>query len=261
MNEERDVAAQFFQVTGLRSHIPERSIVIGRYSVLPFFRELELDLQRFGSRLLNPYREHNWIAGFIDYYEALKDYTPRSWTESEYPYCGYDGPVVVKGRTNSRKRRWGGKGGMFAANRKEAIELIGDLSQDPLIGPQGLVVREYVPLVTYEHDPISGLPITNEHRFFFHKTTLLCHGYYWVTASDETQKQAHVTQETLDLAHKLAAIAAENVTGFVLDLAEKQSGGWMLVEMNDLQMSGLSACKAEDFYGNLKKALEVDGHA
>lgn len=258
-NAEREIAAQSFNVVGLRSHCPQLSVVIGRYSCLPYYRELEGDLQKMGSRLVNSYREHQWIANFVDYYEALQEFTPRSWTEREFPDSGYDGPVIIKGRTNSRKRRW--KHGMFAENRQEAVALANDLANDPLLGPQGLIYREYVPLVTFEHDQISGLPITNEHRFFFYKETLLTHGYYWVTASDEAQKQASCPPETVAFACKLAKIAAEHTTFFVLDVAEKAAGGWMLVEVNDGQQSGLSDNKAEVLYPALRAALERDGHA
>jgi ATP-grasp domain-containing protein len=257
-NAEREIAAQSFQVVGLRSHVPELSLVIGRYSVLPYFRELELDLQKAGSRLLNNWWSHNWIANFVDYYEALREFTPRSWVEREFATSGYDGPVIIKGRTNSRKRKW--RHGMWAANRAEAVELANELANDPLLGPQGLIYREYVPLVTFEHDPISGLPITNEWRCFFYKTTLLGHGYYWVTASDEARAKASCPNEAVQFACKLATIAAEHTNFFVLDIAEKQSGGWMLVEVNDGQQSGLSEVRADVLYPALKAALSREGH-
>jgi hypothetical protein len=42
------------------------SLVIGRYSVLPYYNELERDLGIIGSRLANSFDEHRWITSYHD---------------------------------------------------------------------------------------------------------------------------------------------------------------------------------------------------
>jgi hypothetical protein len=42
----------------------------------------------------------------------------------------------------------------------------------------------------------------------------------------------------------------------VLDVAEKENGEFVLIEINDGQMSGLSCCNPEELYLNLKKQLD-----
>lgn len=252
VNAEREAARKHFEVVPLRSDVPADALVIARYSALPYYRELEQDLAKVGSRLVNSFREHCWIADF-EYYEDLREFTPRSWLEHEFYASGYDGPLVIKGRTNSRKHQWNKK--MFAPNRRAAIDVASELANDPLIGPQGLVYREYIPLVTFETCSISGLPFTNEWRLFYYEGALLAAGYYWSTASDESKAMATLPPAALIFARQVAEIAAQRAKGFVLDIAEKQSGGWMLVEVNDLQMAGLSEVNADELYRNLAAAM------
>ena len=95
-------------------------LVIGRYSVLPFYDELDRDLRLVDSRLVNSLDEHRWIVSF-DYYRELKDYTPESWLEEDFPSCAHSGPFVVKGRMSSKKRQWNTH--MFAPSKREALEV------------------------------------------------------------------------------------------------------------------------------------------
>jgi len=226
--------------------------VIGRYSVLPFYRELEADLATKNSRLINSYREHRWIADF-DWYEPLREFTPRSWFERDFYKCDINGPFVLKGLTNSRKQQWSTH--MFAKDRAAAMEVAGRLANDSLIGSQGIVYRENVPLKLIERDPIYHLPFVNEWRFFFYKATLLCFGYYWTNC--QWPERFKITPEAIELAHKCAEICASFVNFFVLDLAQTAEGNWILIEVNDGGMSGLSNNNSSELYSNLGGALSA----
>ena len=62
-NEEEEAAAEkYFPCTNSRMDFLMDQLVIGRYSVLPFYRELELDLARVGARLINSHKQHRYIA-------------------------------------------------------------------------------------------------------------------------------------------------------------------------------------------------------
>lgn len=252
--EERAVAAKHFTLTPLRTVVPRGSLVIPRYSALPMRSELASDIENLGSTLANDRLGHSWIANF-DWYDDLKLFTPRSWTEREFPTCGHPGPFVLKGRTNSRKLAWSKR--MFAKDRAAAVAIAGELAQDPEILEQGIIYREFVPLVTFETD-FTGMPVTNEHRFFFWRTTLVAHGYYWSTATDEAKAKAKIDDNGLRLAKTAARIAAEHATFFVIDVAEKASGGWMVVEVNSGEMAGLSEIDVETFYASLREAVDRD---
>lgn len=248
--EEFDVARKHFDVVEFRSKVPSNCLVVARYSALPFYRELEIDLQNVGSRLINSHREHNWIASF-DWYYYLKDYTPETWFEYEFQHCKIDGPFVIKGACNSRKHQWNTH--MFAQDRGELTNVASLLANDPLIGPQGLIYRKYIPLKEIERCPIYGQPFVNEWRFFFYKENLLTYDYYWTNCN--APEKFSITQDAIDLAKEIAAICSDHTNFFVLDLAEKADGGWILIEVNDGQMSGLSNNCPKKLYSGLSEAL------
>lgn len=246
------VAQEHFDVYRYRSHVPPGTTVIGRFSVLPFYKDLVEDLAFNGSKLINSYAEHSWIANF-DYYQDLRELTPRSWFEHEFRRDFYQGPFVVKGKTNSRKAHWNTK--CFAQDYAALLDVASELANDPLIGPQGLIYREYVPLKTFEVCPIGGTPITNEWRFFYYRETLLSASYYWTNASDDTMTKVALTEEAYALADKIAAVTSQHATFFALDLAEKADGGWILIEVNDGQMAGVPEENWGMLYGNLRRVL------
>jgi ATP-grasp domain, R2K clade family 3 len=253
---EFEIAKKYFDCVELRSVVPDNSLVIPRYSCLPYYKELALDLKAKGSLLVNSTWDHQYIADF-DYYEDVKEYTFESWHERDYPYSGYDGPVVIKGKTNSKKQKWSTQ--MFAENKKMAIDVASELANDMMIGQQGLIYRKYTPLKTFEICPISRLPLTNEWRCFYYGTKLLTKGYYWNIASDESIAKAQWTEEAQTLADTVAKIISEHANFFVLDVAEKQEGGWVLVEVNDASMSGLSMNSPDDLYSKLAQVIAEEG--
>lgn len=255
-NEEK-VAREVFPVTQNRVLVPPHSLVIGRYSVLPFYRELQEDLRLLNeSKLINSYRQHRWIANF-DWYELLQKYTPETWFDHDF-YRAPDGPFVLKGRTNSRKFQWNTH--MYAENKSAAGEVASRLSGDGFIGPQGIIYRRHVPLRTFEVG-INDLPFTNEWRLFYFKDECLSFGFYWSSAKEEilTEIQQNSTKyfppTAKEVADEIAKLVSPHVNFFVLDVAESASGDWILIEINDGQMSGLSENSPRVLYSNLAKAL------
>jgi hypothetical protein len=245
--EEFEIAKKYFDVVELRSDVPSNSLVIGRYSTLPFYNELERDLKNNGSKLINSHQQHSWIADF-EWYHLLKDFTFETWfNATEIP----DVPMVVKGRTNSRKHEWNKK--MFANNKREAIDIMIELQADSLIGSQGVVFRRYEPLKTYEIG-INGLPFTDEYRVFYFKGEVISTGYYWTQAKDVNRQ---LPTDGLYFAQMLGHTIAKHgyANFFVCDIARKANGGWVLVEINDGQQSGLSENNADTLYHNLNVAL------
>jgi len=251
VEDELAIAREYFDVTEHRTNCKDQ-LVIPRYSALPFYRELETDLKNMGCTMINSYSQHRWIADF-EYYEVLKEFTPETWTEQDFYRCEYPGPFVVKGRTNSRKWEWNRL--MFAPTKKEAIQTAIRLHDDDFISQQGVLYRKYVPLKTFEIG-LNGLPFTNEWRFFWYRDKLLSYGYYWSTADDPLLGK--LTVNAMELAKKIASIAKEYVNFFVLDLAETVDGDWVLIEVNDGQMSGLSENDPHSLYNNLRICLKEE---
>ncbi len=246
---EFEIASKYFDVVETRAKIPTNSTVIGRYSVLPYYRELEKDVSDLGSRLINTSEQFEWIEQF-KYYDVLKEFTFKTWFNSaEIPDNGTQ--FIVKGATNSRKSHFNTK--MFAPTKRDAVLIATELQADSLIGQQDIIFREYVPLKTFEV-AINGLPITNEFRFFFYGDKILSYGYYWANA--DHPEYGTIDEEGLEFAKNVAKVASRYNNFFVVDIAEKLSGGWICVELNAGEMSGISMNNPEQLYSNLKNILE-----
>lgn len=225
------------------------NVVFGRYSVLPFYKELEEEVNHFGHRLINSFEQHKYIASF-KYYEDLKDYTFKTYNDSNF-YTAPEGAYVVKGCTNSKKLAWNKK--MFAPDKKTALNIAGEIMDDGALLGQHIIYRKFEKLVTYDTG-LNGLPITNEWRFFFIKDKMIVNGYYWSEFHDEYS--GNLNQEGLDFANKIAEIVSKKVNFFVVDIAQKEDGSWILVELNDGQQSGPSGCDLRQLYTEISRFVD-----
>lgn len=242
---ELDICKKYFETTRSRVDLKDR-LVICRYSALPFFKELEYDLNIQGSKLLNNYREHSYVADF-DYYFDIKDLTPKTYFENEILP---EGKFIVKGKTNSRKFNW--KSLMFAESREEAIKISCELNQDSMIQQQGTIVREYVPLETLEYG-VTGVPMANEWRFFCLGKEILSYGFYW---SIMDAPRPVIEDEAFLIVEKVLDRINGNINFVVVDVAKTQSGDWIVIELNDGMMSGLSENDPNVLYSRLKESLD-----
>lgn len=188
--------------------------------------------------------------------------TPLTWDRLELLP---DIPVVLKGETNSLKYVWNTHA--FARNKREAIEVHGRLTRDSLTGSQKIYAREYVPLETFTMAP-QGLPITREFRFFVYKSTILSGGFYWSSHTEELHDIGirpdpdEVPREFLDEVIRRIQETEQGTppppSFYVVDVAKTEEGGWIVIELNDGQMSGLSDNDPGVLYSNLKKAIDAD---
>lgn len=234
----------------LFGQIEPGELVIPRYYVLPNYQELEYLVHKAGGVLPNTYRQHRWIAGF-HWYDQLKDFTPKTWTEDDlWRLEDSHGPFVLKGETNSKKWQWDTH--MYAETKKDAVQVMLRLKEDGFLEGQKIKVRKYVPLMPHE-ESVKGPPFSREFRFFYWHDYCLAEGYYWSIAEDI---DVPVPPEAQQLAQEVAEIACQHARFFVLDIAQTAEGGWILVEVNDGQMSGLSTIEPHSFYQNLKRILE-----
>lgn len=245
--------------TPTRMAIKPGDLVVPRYSALPFYAEQDHDITIAGARLVNSLREHRYVADLLEYVADLGDMTPTTWSQpSEVPQ-DEPGAFVLKGATNSRKFEW--KTSMFAKDRAAVMEVFDRLLDDTMIGQQPIYVRRYVPLRRFM-TAFWDLPITREFRFFVYRGKVLSGGYYW--ASHWEDLQGKVDPALLDPAgvpRDWLQVAIDRVQGrvpfFAIDVAEKEAGGWMVVELNDGSMSGLSMNDPRLLYENLLAALKI----
>lgn len=237
----------FPSVIELRSEALPKSTVIGRYSTLPYYKELTRDLQNMQCRLINSFEQYSWIANF-DWYQVLKEYTFETWYRAQdLPDDGTQ--FVVKGALNSRKSEWNNM--MFATNKQEAIRIMRELQKDPVIGTQQIIFRKYENLITFETG-INDQPFTNEWRFFYFNKRLIDYSYYWSIAKNVDRE---LTADGLVFANLVAQKASHYSNFFALDIAQRVDGSWRLVEINDGQSAGLAEIDPNRFYKKLRAAV------
>lgn len=258
--EEINIAKKYFTVKTSRMSISKDSIVIGRYSVLPYYNELCQDLNTVNSRLINSKKQHDWLEDCETWSEDLSiqnKYIPKVY--SNISYLPDNKSFVLKGKTNSRKQMWNTH--MFARNKKDAIAVAQRLMEDSLLSSQGIVAKEYMDLETFGIS-IGGLPIVNEWRTFWVgsefslKPKFIAKNYYFSNSHPEFLSKANFTEEAEECANYVAGKISEyNWASFYsIDVAQlKGSDSWIVTDINDGQMSGLCGIDPETFYSRLSK--------
>ncbi len=230
----------------------ESRLVIGRYSVLPYYRELEIEILAQGSALVNTYAQHRFVADLGEWYPVLEHLTPKTWRSDQLAFLPLEGPFVVKGETNGRKDRWNTH--MFARDKREAIDVVCRLGEDSLVSQQSMYVRRYVPLVDLGV-AIGGCPIAYEFRFFCLFGGIMAAGFYWSSHVDAVGRQPVPVAAHTFVEEEVLPVLEGRVSFVVVDVALTKAGHWMVVELNDGQMSGLSECDPFELYRNMAEVL------
>jgi hypothetical protein len=252
-NEDEFTAAKpFFDIITQRTEIPPHRKVIGRYSVLPFYKELCVDIRNQRGRLINNSLQHGYIADLKNWVEDLKEMTPETWFRLE-DVTDNAFPIILKGATNSRKDRW--MSHMWAHDRDTAVQTLLNLQEDGLTGNQPIYCRKYVDLFRYFRDPISHVPITKEFRFFVAFGKVLAGGFYWQNHAEDVIEKFGALPDPMEVPeaflNEAIARIGDKANFYAIDIAQKKDGSWIVVELNDGQMSGTSCVDLKKLYGEL----------
>lgn len=249
---ESEAMKRYFNVVHQRALIPSDSLVFGRYSVLPFYKELEKDVNLLGSKMLIPYSEHRFIADLKEWYSVLgPEITPRTWDRLES--LPEKGPFILKGETNSKKDQW--KELMYAETKRDAVRIYLKLQEDSLIGQQKIYIREFVKLKTF-FNSINGMPVTEEYRCFCYNGEILCSSFYWSSFSDEVGPKI-LPHNAAEYIENLVLPELSPYCKFVVvDIGIKENCEPIVIELNDPQMSGLSLIDPNEFYFELNHKLK-----
>ena len=257
MNPDEDDAeiaaarAADLRVIHQRTDVLGGELVIARYSCLPFYLELERDIHNREADLVNTYRQHRYIANMAEWVPDLEGLTPKLYHRlQDLPDNG--GPFVLKGETNSKKHLWDTH--MYAANKRAAGEVYSRLQDDMLLAQQEIYVRDYVPLKRLATG-FNGLPITNEFRFFVLGGRVLCGAFYWASHTADLAEIPSVEEVPGSFLNRVIHRIGDMANFYVVDVAQTATGEWIVIELNDGQMSGLSCNTAEDLYNSLANAL------
>lgn len=265
MQEELEAAKKYFKVVSKRTDVltgaKPMQLVIPRYSALPYNKELCEDLQALNACPINSHAQHRYVADIGNWYPDLEGMTPKTWFNFDHIPASEKGPFVLKGATNSKKFQW--RTHMYAEDLAAAREVYWRLLQDSLIGTQHIVIRKYETLYPLGKD-VSGMPISEEYRFFVYGSAIVDSAFYWSQHTERLQEQGILVDPSRvpttfikDVIHKVGS----SCDFYTVDIAKKLclehpgASEWTVIELNDGQMSGLSDIPPDRFYKNLKERI------
>ena len=254
--DELPFAEKYFDFcTNSRMDLQPGDLIVSRYSFLPFAEEQCRDFARVGAIPLNSFKQHRYIADLQNWYEDLKGLTPETWTElDQIPEVG---PFFLKGETNSKKFLFDTH--CYAETKAEAIQVYLRLLDDGTIGTQKIYIRRYEKLITYDTAP-HGLPITKEFRFFIAFNKVLCGAFYWSMYSEELKEQGNypdVSEVPQEFLEEVIKRVDGQANAYVIDVGQKEDGSWIVIELNDLTMSGLSDNDPDVLYRRLLEEIKA----
>jgi hypothetical protein len=204
--------------------------------------------------LLNTPEQHRMIQEFDLAYPYIESLTPRSATVGSVeaalaaaPEVGF--PIFVKGAVQSRKAK--GWKACVAQDADELSQLCDYLFELPNRSRGRVVLRE---LVQLRHSRIAGdFPMGREYRLFLLNGEVLACGYYW-EGNDPLKR---LTDDERTAVKILARAAAQRLPSpyVAVDIGQKETGDWIVIETGDPQFSGLSQIEPLKFWNRLSLAL------
>ena len=184
-------------------------------------------------------------------------------------------PCIIKDYVKSRKHEWGEA--CFIPDADSAAAVISNFIErqgDSLQG--GLVLRDFVPLKSLGKHPKSGMPMSEEYRFFWLNGHVACLSEYWPEEMYETEEIEIPEPEggweegmgrTITVPKSIENLPSfEELTEFgrgidspffTMDLAMTEDEEWIVMEIGDGQVSGFPQMPtdAQKFYPGLEPLL------
>lgn len=158
-----------------------------------------------------------------------------------------EGPYVVKDYVKSRKHEWYDACFIESiGDRENAARVIGnfiDRQGIDLVG--GIVLRKFEKLKKIGYHERSGMPLSEEYRVFIYAGKILAVDDYWLENSD-----VNLSTEEYQWMESIAQRVKSNFV--TVDLARKEDGSLIIMELGDGQVSGLQQIDAEVFYKTFK---------
>ncbi len=221
------------------------------------YRAFYNELQSFGIELINSPDDYNKYHMLPGWYTYFKDCTAKSrWTEDlteesiRQLLFGFDGAVIVKGYVKSRKHEWYQSCFIPDANdTKNAMRTILNFIEkqsDSLTG--GLVLREFLDLISIGEHADSGMPLSEEYRVFVLDNQPIAIESYWHRSSNCISNG-----EIAWIKEISERITSRFVT---IDLARKIDGELVIMELGDGQVSGLQEIAPIELYNNINISLQ-----
>lgn len=211
-------------------------------------------LEEKGIILINTPEEYERYHLLPGWYEDFKNDTPKSVWENQGSVesallltKGLEGSYIVKDFVKSRKHEW--YDACFInniadkVNAKRVIKNFIERQDSNLVG--GVVLRHFEKLKSVGFHEKSGMPISEEYRVFVFAGRIMIIDNYW----QENQKISFSSEEYRWMEASVKKIKSNFVT---MDLARREDGRLIIMELGDGQVSDLQQIKPVSFYRALK---------
>ncbi len=239
----------------------EKAIYRGWMLKPKIYQKLYAALLEKNLQLINSPVEYKTCHYLSENYKFIENVTPRTVfvnVDDNFDLekvfdslAGFENnPLIVKDFVKSRKHEW------FEAcfipdasdkvKVKESVEKFIELQGEDL--NEGLAFREFVEFTSLTTHSKSGMPLTKEFRLFFLDRKLIFSSIYW------EEGEYNEPDFPSDLFAEIAKKIPSNF--FTMDVAQKENGDYLIVELGDGQVSGLpEKADAGEFYKSLKANL------
>jgi hypothetical protein len=199
-----------------------------------------------GLQLINTAHQYRYTQHLPNCLPLIKAHTPRSIymaTDGKrisyplimqllIPFAGM--PLFLRDYAKSEKHYWTQACYIPSASDSEAVQgVVSRFLQ--LRGKQlegGLVFREYVEFKTIAENSLNKMPMIKEYRLFFLDGAALTSLHYWKT-ENQAEEDAPPSKLFADIARQVQS------RFFTIDVAQTNTGEWMILDLGDGQVAGL----------------------
>ena len=236
---------------------PETAIYRGWMLKPHIYEKLYSALLEKNLRLINSPAEYKNCHYLSECYKFIENHTPETVFVKVDEHFNLDQiyravsvfgdkPLVLKDYVKSRKHEWHEACFIPKASDKEklkkTVEKFLELQGEDL--NEGLAFREFVNFRPLTNHSKSGMPLTKEFRLFFLNGKEIFSSEYW----EEGEYQ------DFEIPHEFFGEIGKGVESnfFTMDVAQKENGDWLIVELGDGQVSGLpEKANVKQFYESL----------
>lgn len=242
--------------------VPTKAIYRGWMMTPTQYEGLYHALQAKNIELVNSPKAYKHCHYFVESYEKIRANTPLSVCieleenpnfEEIFEKLTIFGEeaIIVKDYVKSEKHAW--KEACFIPNAqdKDSIKRITERFME-LRGSyfnEGLVYRKFEALAAIGDHPQSGMPLTKEFRLFFLYGKLIAQSKYWEAIDYEAD---------IDLTPFQTIAQTIESNFFTMDIAQRENGEWIIMELGDGQVSGLpNTIDAVNFFKHISNISSV----
>ncbi len=215
----------------------ESLTAIARVGAVEDYPAFHAAMREHGVELVHTSEQHDLCSELPLWYPMLADLTPESRWYDKAPSAAeaadiFGWPIFLKGSRQTSRHKAKLSIVHDDAEYDAAVESFAD---DRILHWQKVVLRKFIPLRPVTADMGERIPASFEFRTFWWKGQLAGAGPYFA----EFAKYAWNASEE-KAALTIAAEAARRVAlpFVVIDVAQTQTGEWIVIEINDAQESG-----------------------